>query len=267
MGTGNAYQHFVFELRWSVPLTALLILGFFATLFAGTDILNSGLGVEEIDNQLQLAGQPLSRSRRLGYQAEMVTALALLAVAVFVLVARPEDGTIRLLFAAALLSSLQGLALASHPVLALPGHASQRVLHWLLNAGYPLVFVLYYQFFARFPVRVETSRAWRVLGWLVTLGAVTSYVDTSVTAGIQYWYRVRATNSAGDADWSNVAEATPTEPGDVHAAADGLEELVIISPEGDSDDAVLLAAATGARHTTVAGPSDAADALIAALDG
>jgi Mg-chelatase subunit ChlD len=63
-----------------------------------------------------------------------------------------------------------------------------------------------------------------------------------------------------------LSDCRATEPGDVEAAADGLEELVIISPEGDSEEAEVLARLTGARHATVSGPSDAASALTLVLD-
>ena len=36
----------------------------------------------------------------------------------------------------------------------------------------------------------------------------TSYIDTTAAASTQYWYRVHASSSAGDGDWSNVATAT-----------------------------------------------------------
>lgn len=39
-----------------------------------------------------------------------------------------------------------------------------------------------------------------------------SYIDTTATNGTQYWYRVRATNGVGDANWSNVVTATPAGP-------------------------------------------------------
>jgi fibronectin type 3 domain-containing protein len=48
---------------------------------------------------------------------------------------------------------------------------------------------------------------------IFTTGAnVTSYTDTNVTAGTQYFYRVRATNSGGDSSPSSEDSATPTAP-------------------------------------------------------
>jgi hypothetical protein len=55
-------------------------------------------------------------------------------------------------------------------------------------------------------------------------------------------------------------------PGDAIAAASQLDEFVIVGPEGDDDEAKELASLTGARMTTVAGPSDAAAALERVLE-
>ena len=43
-------------------------------------------------------------------------------------------------------------------------------------------------------------------------------------------------------------------------------ELVIVAPEGDSDEAVSFARSVGARLVTVSGPTEVADALSRALD-
>jgi len=63
-----------------------------------------------------------------------------------------------------------------------------------------------------------------------------------------------------------LSDCRATVDGDAVAAAAGLEELVIVAPEGESDDAEALAAATGARFTTVSGPSDVVAALGRVLD-
>ena len=59
-----------------------------------------------------------------------------------------------------------------------------------------------------------------------------------------------------------LSDCRSTEPGDVVGAAKSLDELVIIAPEGDSDDAAELAQAVGARWTTVDGPS----VIVAAIE-
>lgn len=58
-----------------------------------------------------------------------------------------------------------------------------------------------------------------------------------------------------------LSDCRATVPGDLYGAARGLEELVILAPEGDSSDAETFAAATGARLATVAGPTDIPSAL------
>jgi Mg-chelatase subunit ChlD len=63
-----------------------------------------------------------------------------------------------------------------------------------------------------------------------------------------------------------LSDCRATVDGDPVAAARGLEELVVIAPEGDSDEAEAFARRVGARLTTVAGPSMVADALTRALD-
>ncbi len=63
-----------------------------------------------------------------------------------------------------------------------------------------------------------------------------------------------------------LSDCRATVEGDVIAAAAALDELLIIAPEGDSDEAQKLARAVGARITCVAGPADVATALATLLD-
>ncbi len=63
-----------------------------------------------------------------------------------------------------------------------------------------------------------------------------------------------------------LSDCRATVAGDVTRAARALDELCIVAPAGDSDDAAALAAACGARLVTVAGPTDAARVLQAVLD-
>jgi Mg-chelatase subunit ChlD len=62
-----------------------------------------------------------------------------------------------------------------------------------------------------------------------------------------------------------LSDCRATEPGDAARAARMLEELVIIAPEGDSEDAEDLADQVGARVTTVTGPSEIPAALLRVL--
>jgi hypothetical protein len=63
-----------------------------------------------------------------------------------------------------------------------------------------------------------------------------------------------------------LSDCRATEPGDVVGAAAALDELVIVAPDGDSEEAEALAAHVGARLVTVTGPASVADALCRALD-
>lgn len=63
-----------------------------------------------------------------------------------------------------------------------------------------------------------------------------------------------------------LSDCRPTEPGDAVAAAAALEELVIVAPHGDSDEAAQLASSVGARWTAVSAPSQIPSALAGLLD-
>ena len=63
-----------------------------------------------------------------------------------------------------------------------------------------------------------------------------------------------------------LSDCRATVDGDVAAAAAGLDELVIIAPEGDCDEAQALAHRIGARMTTVSGPAQVAEALARVLE-
>ena len=63
-----------------------------------------------------------------------------------------------------------------------------------------------------------------------------------------------------------LSDCRSTVDGDVVAAASALEELCIIAPESDSDDAEVLARSCGAKWTTVSGPSTVGEAIAAVLD-
>lgn len=58
-----------------------------------------------------------------------------------------------------------------------------------------------------------------------------------------------------------LSDCRATEHGDVAASAARLDELLVIAPDSDSVEAEALAAAVGARITTVTGPASVADAL------
>ncbi|MEM9041453.1 MAG: vWA domain-containing protein [Actinomycetota bacterium] len=62
------------------------------------------------------------------------------------------------------------------------------------------------------------------------------------------------------------SDCRPTVDGDVWQAAAGLDELMVVAPDGDSAEAEEFAARVGAAVTTTTGPSDAVAALSRVLD-
>ena len=63
-----------------------------------------------------------------------------------------------------------------------------------------------------------------------------------------------------------LSDCRATVDGDPVAAAAQAGELVVIAPEGDSDEAEAFARRTGARLTTISGPSQVAEAIAAVLE-
>lgn len=63
-----------------------------------------------------------------------------------------------------------------------------------------------------------------------------------------------------------LSDCRPTTGDDPTTAARALDELVIFAPEGDTDDAAELAAATGARCAGISSPFDAPGALARLFD-
>lgn len=63
-----------------------------------------------------------------------------------------------------------------------------------------------------------------------------------------------------------LSDCRPTAGDDPARFAAALDELCILAPDGDSDDAAALARAAGARWATVTGPSSIPDALRRLLD-
>lgn len=63
-----------------------------------------------------------------------------------------------------------------------------------------------------------------------------------------------------------LSDCRSNEPGDAREVAATLDELLVIAPDGDHEDAQAFAASVGARFTTVAGPAAVPDAIAAVLD-
>jgi Mg-chelatase subunit ChlD len=63
-----------------------------------------------------------------------------------------------------------------------------------------------------------------------------------------------------------LSDCRSTEPGDAVGAARCLDELIVLAPEGDSDEAAEFAESVGARWTTVDGPSSIVGAISRVLE-
>jgi len=71
--------------------------------------------------------------------------------------------------------------------------------------------------------KVERSTDGVTFAQLIQLGAnQTSYSDATLTAGLQYWYRVKASNGVGDSSYTNVATSITARP----AAPTGLSVAI-----------------------------------------
>ncbi len=88
---------------------------------------------------------------------------------------------------------------------------------------------------------------------------------TDLAGALQTAARQLARSRAGRKITVLLSDCRATTPGDVHAAARALDELVILAPEGDDAEAVQLAGAIGCRVGRVAGPSQVADVLMQVL--
>ena len=86
--------------------------------------------------------------------------------------------------------------------------------------------------------------------------AESPYEDTDVSNGTEYWYRVRATNAAGESDWTSEVAATPmtvpSAPNNVQATAgDETVDLSWDSVSGADTYTVKRATSPGGPYTTI----------------
>lgn len=96
--------------------------------------------------------------------------------------------------------------------------------------------------------------------------ALRGFGTTDLSAALVAASEQLARSTAGRRIAVLLSDCRATEPGDVVAAARGVDELVIVAPEGDSAEAEALAAQVGARVTVVSGPASIPDALAQVLD-
>jgi len=96
--------------------------------------------------------------------------------------------------------------------------------------------------------------------------ALRGFGTTDVAGAIMAAHDQLARSTAGRKITVLLSDCRATVDGDAVVAAAHVGELVIVAPHGDAEEAGELAAMTGARLTTVTGPSDAAAALARVLD-
>jgi Mg-chelatase subunit ChlD len=95
--------------------------------------------------------------------------------------------------------------------------------------------------------------------------ALRGFGTTDVAAALTVASRQLARSSAARRITILLSDCRATVPGDVVGAARALDELCIIAPAGDSDEAAALADTVGARFAAVDGPTDVARAMTSAL--
>jgi Mg-chelatase subunit ChlD len=96
--------------------------------------------------------------------------------------------------------------------------------------------------------------------------ALRGYGTTDLAGALQVAAQQLSRSRAGRKVTVVLSDCRSTVDGDPVAAAGMLDELVIIAPESDDEEAQAFAARVGARITTVSGPSQVAEALGRALD-
>lgn len=96
--------------------------------------------------------------------------------------------------------------------------------------------------------------------------ALRGHGTTDVAKALLAAAQQQATVAAGRRITVLLSDCRATEPGDVATAAQCLDELVILAPEGDVEEAARLADGVGARWAAVAGPSSIVPALASVLD-
>ncbi len=92
------------------------------------------------------------------------------------------------------------------------------------------------------------------------------YGTTDLAGALQLAGVQLARSRAGRKITIVLSDCRSTVDGDPVAAARGLDEIVVIAPESDDEEAQEFALRVGARITTVSGPSQVAEALARALD-
>lgn len=95
--------------------------------------------------------------------------------------------------------------------------------------------------------------------------ALRGHGTTDLAGALQVAQQQLARSRAGRKITIVLSDCRATVDGDPVAAAKGLDELVVVAPESDHDEARAFAARSGATLVTVHGPSDIPEALQRAL--
>jgi hypothetical protein len=120
--------------------------------------------------------------------------------------------------------------------------------------------------FARRPIVVKPQGVHRPAEDIVdAVLALRGFGTTDLAAAIAAARRQLERSHAGRKITVLLSDCRATEGGDAVAAAEALDELVVIAPTGDDDDARTFAERTGARLATVDGPTGVPAALAALL--
>ncbi|MBI5089253.1 MAG: VWA domain-containing protein [Actinobacteria bacterium] len=91
--------------------------------------------------------------------------------------------------------------------------------------------------------------------------ALRGFGTTDLTSALRTACEQLSRSRAGRKVCVLLSDCRSTVDGDPVAAAAALDELVIVAPEGDSDEALAFARQVGAELATAGGPSSVADAL------
>ncbi|MEQ1872655.1 MAG: vWA domain-containing protein [Ilumatobacteraceae bacterium] len=96
--------------------------------------------------------------------------------------------------------------------------------------------------------------------------ALRGFGTTDLAGSLNVAHAQLARSRAGRKVVVLLSDCRATVEGDAIAAATALDELVIVAPETDSDEAQAFAARVGAKCLTINGPSSVADAMTQAFE-
>lgn len=120
--------------------------------------------------------------------------------------------------------------------------------------------------FARRPIVVKPQGVHRSVEDVVeAVIALRGHGTTNLSAALHAARQQLDRSHAGRKVTILLSDCRATEPGDAVGAAGGLDELAVIAPDADDEDAKQFAERTGARLTTVIGPIDVPDAIARVL--